>query len=67
MPIYERCLDVQKDKEERLEQQRIEKNRQQAKEESHYPYRPVTNEPHTPRRNFKQYLAEKEVWQRSRD
>lgn len=57
-PIYERCIDVQKERERKLEQQRIVKSRQEAAKLQQLPFRPTTNRPGRTR-DFAQYLADK--------
>jgi hypothetical protein len=63
-PIYERCLDLQKDKSQRLEQQRIDKQRLESQQLKNLSFRPQIRR--GKQRTFEEYLADKEVWQQQR-
>lgn len=64
--MYERCIALQKSKEKKLNDLRVDKEKAEIKMVESYSYHPKTNSKAKPR-SFEEYLAEKEIWTRRRE
>jgi ABC-type transporter lipoprotein component MlaA len=63
--LYERCIALQKSKEKKLNDLRVDKEKAEIQKVESYSYHPKTNNKFQPR-SFEEYLAEKEIWTKRR-